>query len=521
MIEAVTIHNTIGRRLASVLRARAATQTDLLAWGRRFFPNYFKLEPGLHHVELSQKLREWTKERGVRAAIEAPRDAAKSTYLTFLLPLWAVCEQKEEYILLFSDVHGQATTYLTGIKEELVNNEALRKMYPHACGETEVWAKDVIQTRNGVRIEAMGAGQKVRGRRKNSERPTLIVIDDAEGEDAAYSELARTKIRDWATKAVFKAGQPGTNIFIAGTVIHRECLVAYCGNLPGWRRLVFKSIITWPTRMDLWSKWEMILQDNTRDKQAIEHEALEFYKKHADDMQDGAQVLWPAREDLYDLMFMRTTEGHSSFESEKQNNPIDPSKCEWMPEQFDGDDLWFDDWPANDNLLCATMALDPSKGKQDKSGDYQAIVVLAVDKNGTLYVDADIRRQPMRDMISTMVNMSKAFTPDVAVVEDQQFQELIIPECEHAAVASSILMPVEGIGTEGVPKPMRIRRLSPYVSRRRIRYKRRSAGVRLLRQQMMDFPNGDHDDGPDALEMAVRRAVELLGTQPGNISSPY
>jgi hypothetical protein len=27
---------------------------------------------------------------------------------------------------------------------------------------------------------------------------------------------------------------------------------------------------------------------------------------------------------------------------------------------------------------------------------------------------------------------------------------------------------------------------------------------------LRDFPNGDHDDGPDALEMAVRLAGELL-----------
>jgi hypothetical protein len=28
-------------------------------------------------------------------------------------------------------------------------------------------------------------------------------------------------------------------------------------------------------------------------------------------------------------------------------------------------------------------------------------------------------------------------------------------------------------------------------------------------QQLMDFPVGDHDDGPDALEMALRTMIEL------------
>jgi len=36
-----------------------------------------------------------------------------------------------------------------------------------------------------------------------------------------------------------------------------------------------------------------------------------------------------------------------------------------------------------------------------------------------------------------------------------------------------------------------------------------SPGTRLLVDQLRDFPAGDHDDGPDALEMALRLAEQL------------
>jgi hypothetical protein len=49
------------------------------------------------------------------------------------------------------------------------------------------------------------------------------------------------------------------------------------------------------------------------------------------------------------------------------------------------------------------------------------------------------------------------------------------------------------------------------LSQRRIRFKGGSPGARRLVEQLRDFPNGDHDDGPDALEMAIRLAGELLG----------
>ena len=65
--------------------------------------------------------------------------------------------------------------------------------------------------------------------------------------------------------------------------------------------------------------------------------------------------------------------------------------------------------------------------------------------------------------------------------------------------------------------------LAPYISRRRIRFKRRSPGVRILIEHCMDFPNGEKDDGPDALEMALRKAVELMSSvdDGGEVDNPY
>ena len=62
-----------------------------------------------------------------------------------------------------------------------------------------------------------------------------------------------------------------------------------------------------------------------------------------------------------------------------------------------------------------------------------------------------------------------------------------------------------------VNKPVRIRRLGPFLSSRRLRFKSDSPGTRLLLEQLQEFPAADHDDGPDALEMAIRLAGELLG----------
>lgn len=521
VVEQAEIADTLANALVNAFSGQGERRGSLLEWGQRFFPHYFTLPPGRHHIRMSKDLQRWSMERRVRVAVEAPRDSAKSTFLTFLLPLWSICEDREDYVLLLADTYRQAVKHLKGIQWELENNVHLAEVYPHACGKGSEWNNEGILTRNGIRVEPLGTGQKIRGRRELSKRPSLIIIDDPEGDEVAYSTAKRTSTRDWATKGVFKAGGPDTNIIIAGTVVHRDCLVAHCAKLPGWRVLRFRSIRTWPTRMDLWDQWEQILRDNTIPTEDADKQARDFFLAKKPEMEDGAEVLWPERENLYDLMYLRATEGKTAFESEKQNNPVDPSKCEWEQELFEGEEIWFDEWPKD--LVCTTMALDPSKGKRDKPGDYQAIVMLGIDKNGTLFVDADMKRRSIQGMVQQFIGLSRVFRADVAVVEDHQFQELLVPECENEAVAQQILVPIEGIGTGSVPKEMRIRRLSPYISRRRIRFKRRSPGVRILIEHCMDFPNGEHDDGPDALEMALRKAVELMSTvdDGGEVENPY
>ena len=59
-------------------------------------------------------------------------------------------------------------------------------------------------------------------------------------------------------------------------------------------------------------------------------------------------------------------------------------------------------------------------------------------------------------------------------------------------------------------KRVRIRRLGPMLAARRIRLKSNCPSTQILYHQLQEFPIADHDDGPDALEMAMRLASELL-----------
>lgn len=94
-------------------------------------------------------------------------------------------------------------------------------------------------------------------------------------------------------------------------------------------------------------------------------------------------------------------------------------------------------------------------------------------------------------------------------MEVNQFQQLLAGEMLERSAKRSVPMPLFEINNQ-VNKLVRIRRLTPYLAQDRLRFKGDSNGARLLVEQLRDFPNADHDDGPDALEMAIRLAGQLL-----------
>jgi predicted phage terminase large subunit-like protein len=255
--------------------------------------------------------------------------------------------------------------------------------------------------------------------------------------------------------------------------------------------------------MDLWQRWQEIFQDYQDPK----HEALArvFYQENEQAMSAGAQVLWPQREPLYDLMCLRAQIGPAAFASEKQGDPVNPEQCEWDASYFDYPGFWFEDWPQG---LLKTIGLDPSKGKDAKAGDYSAFVLLGLDAAGYLYCEADIRHRPSPEIVSEGIEQVRKFRPEGFAIETNQYQELLAAEFMRVASELKLLLPLYAIDNQ-VNKSVRIRRIGPGLAQRKLRFKKRSPGTALLIQQLRDFPVGDHDDGPDALEMALRLMIEL------------
>ncbi|MBL9092540.1 MAG: hypothetical protein JNL96_15055 [Planctomycetaceae bacterium] len=481
---------------------------DHLSWSRRYLPNYFRAAPSAMHVWMADRLHAARKQRGVKLNIVGPRGGAKSTVGNTSYGLRCAVEGTEPYILLLGKTETMAAKQLSHIKRQIEENPLIARDYPEAAGRGSIWSESLIRLRNGVQIQAFGAGQSIRGARNDSERPTLVIGDDIQEDDAITSKLIRDRDWTWLTGAVLKIGTPNhTNFINLCTAIHREAIGSRLETMPGWVSKSFASIIEWPANMGLWERWAEVLRQH--DDPNAERNARDFYEANRTAMDEGAVVLWPEWESLYELMLMRETEGRNAFEREKQSRLASVEENEWPDEYFD-DHIWFEDWPIGWRIK--TLALDPSKGKDAKRGDYSAYVSLMVGTDGTLYVDADLARRPTPQMISDGIAICQDWQPDAFGVEANAWQDLLANDFAEEFVRAGMINAAPYTIDNRIKKPVRIRKLGPYLAQHRLKFKRKSPGARLVVSQLRDFPDPhSHDDGPDALEMALRLAIETLG----------
>ncbi len=473
---------------------------------RTYFPHYvptafFSLFQQFIFKRLPEVIDGHTDGREVH---QAPRGEAKSTYETQLGSLWCIVTGRKHMIGIIMNTEEQAAEMLESIKAELDTNPRLAMDFPEACGRGRVWQATTIVTANNRKVRIGGTGKKIRGMKHGPHRPDLIFLDDLENDDNVRDKGQRDKVQDFVLKAVLGLAGPagGMDVFWPGTSLHYDAAINRVSRKPGWRRKVFKSIMQWPDRMDLWDKWEGIYTagaDDEEAKEAAEAEALAFYQANKEAMDAGAVVSWPDVRPLYRLMCMRATD-HDAFNQEQQNEAGNDDTAPFKTLQF-----WVD--RRNDWLFFG--AIDPSLGKQNKKRDPSAILVGGLNRNTMVLdvVEADICRRVPDLIISRAIDLQAEYQCLLWSVESVAFQEFLYTELIKRAALLGIAFPAQP-GPTGRDKDLAILSLQPHVANGKLRL-HRSQGV--LIEQLKFYPEADHDDGPDALEMLWKLATQFAG----------
>lgn len=497
---------------------------DISYFGRAYLPHYFVRKSPQFHGELDsiwsqgvlkgknplKEAQAVDREKGSRQATAAPRGHAKSTNFTFKDSLHAALYAYKHYILILSDSSDQAEGFLEDIKTELEDNPHILEDFGSLKGD-KAWRSGVILTKTDIKVEAIGSGKKVRGRRHRNWRPDLIVLDDIENDENVNTPEQRRKLKSWFDKAVSKAGDTYTDIMYIGTILHYDSLLSNVLKNPRYKTKKYRAVISEAVNTRLWEQWEAIYTNLFNP--AHEEDARAFYEAHKAEMLLGAEVLWEDKLSYYDLMEIKVSEGTASFNSELQNDPIDPESATFNEEWLDYYEPELMDFSAPEYVFIG--ANDPSLGKSKKS-DTSSIICLALStKTGYMYVlEASVERRKPDVIIEDIFEMSRRLKRDYKKgfyrfgVEVVQFQYFYKDVMAAKSAADGEYIPIAEVEST-INKMLRIESLQPVIKNKYLKF---HPGHKELIRQLTEFPMGRNDDAPDGLQMAVALAQSVKGT---------
>lgn len=538
-------------RLMTRTERRALADADPEWFARTYLSHHFDRDWAPFHKDWAGEMRQLRpagvptrKRQGHKLAKACFRGSAKSTAWSFLYPLHGICTGLDPFMLLISATMPLARQLLTRVRVELETNVLLHHDYGYLVpqgGRSSVprsaqvrvkgyrpearrqWTISHIETTTGMRLQAAGAGAALRGVLHRSWRPTSIVLDDLETDKKVLNVEIRDEQYEWLLSAVLNLGDTYTHYVYVGTLLHPDSVLnRVLKKAPGWRCKIFRAVIRFADRQDLWQQWRQLYTDKT-DENALDT-ARAFFDAHREEMLQGAEVIWPAKLDYYQLMCILVDRGEISFAKEYQQEPRDATteifqpKC-WddpkaeIPKQFRLPwELWSPEFWAN---TLGVGALDPSLGKNQQKGAFSAIILLAVPRKVRLMycIIADIQRRPpdkiITDLFSTFKTLQELGMPDGWLrhfgVEAVQFQQFLADEIKRRAPAEGVTLPVKpmkGLGN----KELRIESLQPDVNNGFLLF---SLNQEELLREFTGYGQYPYVDGPDAVEMAKQMVAYL------------
>jgi len=393
-------------------------------------------------------------------AVAAPRGHAKSTAGTLAFTLASLLFGSDDFVLLVSATEGLASSHLANIARVLDTNEDLRTEF--SCeviksNETELTAQ--IGQRQ-FHIVGKGAQQAVRGLIWNSKRPSLIIIDDLENDEAVMSKERREKLRDWFDNALIPCGSDNLRVRFMGTILHLDALLErlITDTEGGWKGYRFKA-----------------------------HRSFD----------DFSELLWPEKWPETRLRRERqryiAAGNASGYSQEYLSQPVAEADAYFKRPDFRA-------MTQSDHLQPKMMyaAIDFALGRDDK-GDNTAIVICGMDAQGILHVvDMYAERYDPLQAVDKMFEINDLYDITTWVVEDDNISKAIGPFLNAEMFKRNKFLSLE--------------RLRPHKDKQArataIQARMRAGGVHFnvdapwyfeLYNEMINFPRGKTDDRVDAL----------------------
>lgn len=410
--------------------------------------------------------------------IEAPPRHGKSEFISGYFPSWFIGRHPDKRVILTSYGDSLASTYGRRCRDLLHHYGSwfgLNGIRSDVKGASD-W---LVAGRTGG-MRTAGVGGPITGRGAD-----LLIIDDpVKNAEEAISQTVRDAQWDWFLSTAWTRLEPGGICVVMMTRWHDDDLIG---------RLLKLAESPNMAEMPDFSLTRLTLPALAEPTDA---------KPDPLGRQRG-EALWPEQWPASYLEMQRQFLGDYWYNALFQQRPGQYGRAEW-PDDYFAEPFWVNSLP--DGFDWSVIAVDPSKGRD--TGDFSGVVWVGFAR-GLLWVDARVERLAAPALCRKIVEVYRKRGGYRVGVEANHFQDLLAAPIEAAAREAKVPpLPISLI-TNTVNKQLRIGRLGPYLDRHAFRFLD-TPGNRELVRQLKAFPLGEYDDGPDALEMAVRLLEHVI-----------
>lgn len=404
--------------------------------------------------------------------VEAFRGSGKSTYFTLLDPIHEIAYGRRNF-MIFSSYNEEKSGRFTGrVLAELMYNQRLKNDFGEFIPAGKRPALDHFTVNvpgsggKTVGVLAVSMGQDPRGFVHGASRPDYVRLDDIQSRQRAKSrKFVRASI-DWIMQDLIPALADSYSCVIVATPLNTQCVASML------------------------------------EKGSDEINPVKTYKFPSE---ARGKPAWEAAFPASRLARLKRTIGSLAYGQEFLLVPIalderifkEESIKGYQPEELSG--LRF-------NYVFSWT--DPSV-KHEEKHCYKATVCAGITNEGIIYVlKARIRKESVSRMIDGMYSIYNEYKPQYMFFEDNGGQALLTEIFDAAAEKEGWHIPHRA-ETNTIHKDTRIEgTLSAPVENGVIRFYKADPGQKELIDELLQFPDGEYKDGPDALEGVVRKLQE-------------
>lgn len=410
----------------------------------------------------------------INALVQGHRDSFKSTIITQSLPSFLLAQDPNLAILLVSKVYSNAQSFLIAQKRRFEQEDFIcvfgNWRDDKHWGEDKITIKQRYKIRKEPSIMVAGVSTEITGFHFD-----VIIGDDITTQADMYSKPEREQTAK-VVKNCYDMVSKRTGLFlITGTCWNED------------------------------DELEKIKRDNTR-KEKDKLLSFRTYIRPAEKQINGSWV--PTGKHLSREVLDQIRSDKADIRDYSANYRLQP-----LPSEFQiFRELHFFDYTIDAVKAYKSIVLfvDPSLKGTDNA-DFSAIVSLGKRQDGRLECfRANLKQRKPSDLLDALVkeyDFIKGLNNNVTIyMETVMFQEYLKDQAINRALQGGRLLPIRG-HDQKENKIMRITRIEKYTTSGQVLFrsdwKIAGNGYDILIYQLKNFPQGDHDDGPDALEGAV------------------